>query len=52
MVEHEAAREDWSSVSAWFADTAPDVADLAVMLRMMREVGMGEPDWAVDIDAR
>ncbi|WP_194832262.1 hypothetical protein [Nocardia sp. XZ_19_369] len=52
IVEHEEVRQGWRSVSAWFADTAPDVADLAVMLPMMREVGMGEPDWAADIEAR
>ncbi|WP_345616940.1 hypothetical protein [Nocardia iowensis] len=28
------------------------MADLAVMLRVVCEVGMGVPDWVVDIGAR
>ncbi|MFE9579256.1 hypothetical protein ACFYO1_22920 [Nocardia sp. NPDC006044] len=48
--EGEEARQAWSSVSAWFAASAPNIPELYEMLQLKREIGRPVPSWAADIE--
>lgn len=48
VVEHVNAGNGWTSVSDWFAATAPDVEDLRDVMEWMAESG-NQPLWADDL---
>ncbi|WP_439661370.1 hypothetical protein ACSHWB_07650 [Lentzea sp. HUAS TT2] len=52
VVEGEGARKAWDSVSAWFAGTAPNIADLRDVLEMMNDMGKQPPRWAEFVEPR